>query len=118
MRRSRPAHVIAAAAVATTMFASSFAGSASPSGTAAPADWVDPSRASVPEDRYAMAGGCYSIRWLDGRYVLRSGATFAATGTSSSDAEPFFFRFRSMRARSARVGVAMPEACASLIKKA
>jgi len=31
--------------------------------------------------------------------------------------DPFFFRFRSMRARSARVGVSMPDACASFVRK-
>src|SRR3954447_4515088 len=26
---------------------------------------------AVPEDRYAMAGGCYDLRTKDGRYVVR-----------------------------------------------
>ena len=30
--------------------------------------------------------------------------------------EPFFFRFRSSRANSARVGVSMPDACASVVR--
>ena len=36
---------------------------------------------------------------------------------AQSSFEPFFFRVRSMRAKSARVGVSMPEACASFVKK-
>jgi hypothetical protein len=38
-------------------------------------------------------------------------------GWVQSSFEPLFFRFRSIRARSARVGVSMPDACASFVKK-
>jgi hypothetical protein len=36
---------------------------------------------------------------------------------AKSSFEPFFFRFRSIRAKSARVGVSIPDACASFVKK-
>src|SRR4051794_6979288 len=45
----------------------------------------------VPEDRYAMAGGCYTLRDQTGRYVTRGGPGFAATGASGK-AEPFHFQ--------------------------
>jgi len=38
-------------------------------------------------------------------------------GWVQSSFEPLFFRFRSIRARSARVGVSMPDACASFVRK-
>ena len=38
-------------------------------------------------------------------------------GEIHSSLEPFFFRFRSSRAKSARVGVSMPDACASVVRK-
>ena len=38
-------------------------------------------------------------------------------GCVQSSFEPFFFRFRSRRAKSARVGVSMPDACASCVRK-
>ena len=38
-------------------------------------------------------------------------------GWVQSSFEPFFFRFRSIRARSTRVGVSMPEACGSFVRK-
>jgi hypothetical protein len=45
--------------------------------------------------------------------ILASGSC----GWVQSSFDPFFFRFRSTRARSARVGVSMPEAWASFVKK-
>ena len=45
--------------------------------------------------------------------ILASGSC----GCVQSSFEPFFFRFRSMRAVSARVGVSIPDACASFVKK-
>jgi hypothetical protein len=38
-------------------------------------------------------------------------------GCVQSSFEPFFLRVRSIRAKSARVGVSMPEACASFVRK-
>lgn len=49
-------------------------------------------RLDTPEDRYAMAGGCYVARAANGRYVARDGAGFAATATDKAAAEPFHFQ--------------------------
>ncbi|MFN2587717.1 MAG: peptidase [Actinomycetota bacterium] len=49
-------------------------------------------RAEHPEDRYAMAGGCYAIKASGGGYVERSGDGFAATAASAAGAEPFHFQ--------------------------
>jgi hypothetical protein len=46
---------------------------------------------SVPESRYAMASGCYTLRDAQGRYVTRGGPGFASTG-SAAKAEPFHFQ--------------------------
>jgi hypothetical protein len=54
--------------------------------------WLPQARASVPEDRYAMAGGCYGIRAADGGYVVRGGKTFAASAADLASAEPFHFQ--------------------------
>ena len=47
--------------------------------------------AEVPGDRYAMAGGCYTLRDQDGHYLTRAGSGFAATGAAAK-AEPFHFQ--------------------------
>ena len=52
---------------------------------------TDP-RLPIPEDRYAMAGGCYAIRTADGSYVARAGAGYEATGDDLVSAEPFYFQ--------------------------
>jgi hypothetical protein len=50
-------------------------------------------RADVPEDRYALAGGCYVARSQGtGAYVTRAGGTFAATAATKAQAEPFHFQ--------------------------
>ncbi len=46
-------------------------------------------RLVVPEDRYAMAGGCYTLRAPSGGYVHRSGSKPTATGAG---AEPLHFQ--------------------------
>jgi hypothetical protein len=52
-----------------------------------------PARATVPDDRYSMAGGCYAVRSLgSGRYVARTTGGFAATASSRRSAEPFHFQ--------------------------
>jgi hypothetical protein len=62
------------------------------SGTPAAYEPYRPLRhAEVPSDRYAMAGGCYTLRDQDGRYLTRSGDGFASTGTAAK-AEPFHFQ--------------------------
>ncbi|MDQ3952753.1 MAG: hypothetical protein M3279_07310, partial [Actinomycetota bacterium] len=53
---------------------------------------VERTRAEVPEDRYAMAGGCYAVRAAGGGYVVRAGDGFAATAVSAAEAEPFHFQ--------------------------
>ena len=55
-------------------------------------DRSDDFRAAVPEDRYAMAGGCYALRSETAGYIARTADGFAATGQSSDDAEPFHFQ--------------------------
>ncbi len=53
---------------------------------------IEHPRAVTPEDRYAMAGGCYKIRAIaSGGYVVRSNGGFAATAAAAS-AEPFHFQ--------------------------
>ncbi len=49
-------------------------------------------RASVPGDRYAMAGGCYALQAPDGRWVTRAGGGWAATAADRTAAEPFHFQ--------------------------
>ena len=39
-----------------------------------------------------MAGGCYALRPVGGRYVVRSGKSFSARGADLSAAEPFHFQ--------------------------
>jgi microsomal dipeptidase-like Zn-dependent dipeptidase len=48
-------------------------------------------RAQFPEDRYAMAGGCYALK-ADPGYVTRAAEGFAATAGDLGDAEPFTFQ--------------------------
>ncbi|HVE64882.1 MAG TPA: hypothetical protein VNB94_13915, partial [Mycobacteriales bacterium] len=49
-------------------------------------------RRSTPEDRFALAGGCYVARSaLTKQYVVRSGGAFAANGAARA-AEPLHFR--------------------------
>ncbi|HWL65723.1 MAG TPA: hypothetical protein VNP73_07100 [Actinomycetota bacterium] len=62
-----------------------------PSGaTAAPVQ--SQPRSQTPEDRYAMAGGCYAIRSAAGGYIVREGDGFTAAGTTLASAEPFYFK--------------------------
>ncbi|MDQ3913960.1 MAG: hypothetical protein M3323_01325 [Actinomycetota bacterium] len=49
-------------------------------------------RAEHPEDRYALAGGCYALQAAGGGYVERTGDGFAATAASAAGAEPFHFQ--------------------------
>ncbi|GAB2865873.1 hypothetical protein [Nocardioides pacificus] len=49
-------------------------------------------RRAVPESRYAMAGGCYTLRAPDGRYVARSDDGLAATAARPAGAERFTFQ--------------------------
>ncbi|GAA1724622.1 hypothetical protein [Aeromicrobium alkaliterrae] len=47
-------------------------------------------RSDVPQDRYAMAGGCYTLESPDG-FVATSGATLSTTA-AAADATPFHFQ--------------------------
>ena len=60
---------------------------------ARPVPEAAPARADVPEDRYALAGGCYALQSLaTGGWVVREGDGFAATAPDPAAAEPFHFR--------------------------
>ncbi|HLN76923.1 MAG TPA: hypothetical protein VK204_07730 [Nocardioidaceae bacterium] len=48
-------------------------------------------RRVIPEDRYAMAGGCYAIG-TNGRWVQRSGEGFRASAAGPAGAEPLHFQ--------------------------
>ncbi len=50
-------------------------------------------RASVPQDRYAMAGGCYALQSKsNSKWVARAGSGYTASGATISEAEPFHFQ--------------------------
>ncbi len=50
-------------------------------------------RLPSPEDRYAMAGGCYAVQSMEsGRFLVRRDDGFAATAADPAAAEPFFFQ--------------------------
>ncbi len=51
-----------------------------------------PARRAVPQDRYAMAGGCYALQAPDGRWVTRQGTSYDATAADAGQAEPFHFQ--------------------------
>ena len=61
--------------------------------SAIPAAMPASRRAAVPEDRYAMAGGCYTLRSAaTGRYVTRGGGALVAGAKRPAAAEPFRFQ--------------------------
>lgn len=60
--------------------------------TGAEKHWNDKTRSGVPEDRYAMAGGCYALKSPDRGYAVRSDDGFSTSGTSLAEAEPFHFQ--------------------------
>jgi hypothetical protein len=49
---------------------------------------VQQTRLQTPEDRYAMAGGCYAVKAPSG-YLVRAGEGFAATAPSVEASTPF-----------------------------
>lgn len=49
-------------------------------------------RTAVPADRYSMAGGCYALSAANGKYLVRRGQGFAATGTTLAAAAPLHFQ--------------------------
>ncbi|CAN5463207.1 hypothetical protein BH23ACT9_BH23ACT9_39250 [soil metagenome] len=44
-----------------------------------------------PEDRYALAGGCYTMRGVDGAWLTRNGTTITSTGDAAA-ATPLHFQ--------------------------
>jgi len=111
MQTRRPAKLVLAATVLAVAFAA-----AAPSG-AVPVPEPDPAtpasqivdalldatgpqpyqppapRANEPQDRYALAGGCYAVRSAaTGAYVARAGSGFAASAPAASTGEPFHFQ--------------------------
>ena len=47
----------------------------------------------MPENRYAMAGGCYALKsQRTGKWVGRDGSAFGAGATGSSGGTPFHFQ--------------------------
>ncbi|MFY9587172.1 MAG: hypothetical protein WAT66_06935 [Actinomycetota bacterium] len=61
-------------------------------GTSASTPSTENGRRETPEDRYAMAGGCYTVRAANGRYVIRDGQGFIASAPDPVGAEPFHFQ--------------------------
>jgi hypothetical protein len=55
-------------------------------------DWYKQERLEIPEDRYAMAGGCYIARAADGGYVRRDADGYSTTAAGADAAEPFHFQ--------------------------
>lgn len=51
-----------------------------------------PARTTVPADRYAMAGGCYTLQAGAGRYVTRSGTRLAVAAVPAASAARFYFK--------------------------
>lgn len=50
-------------------------------------------RLAVPQDRYAMAGGCYALQATNtGKWVVQSGGTYRASAATAAAAEPFHFQ--------------------------
>jgi hypothetical protein len=64
----------------------------SPSGATVRPTAENARRLLEPEDRYAMAGGCYAVRSAAGRYVVRGDGGFSATATGLLGGEPFHFQ--------------------------
>ena len=91
--------LVLAGALALVMAASNLGG-ATPGGPATSDDgWTGAARdigpgprAETPEDRYAMAGGCYAVRSSSGGYVVTNGDGYAATASTSEGAEAFHFQ--------------------------
>ncbi|MDN5743859.1 MAG: hypothetical protein L0H31_01925 [Nocardioidaceae bacterium] len=51
-----------------------------------------PTRTSVPATRYAMAGGCYTLRAPSGGYLTRSAKTLKVAAVARSQASGFYFK--------------------------
>jgi microsomal dipeptidase-like Zn-dependent dipeptidase len=88
-----PRFAAAAGAVALLVTVSGLTtATALPTWTGAEQRFEVQARSETPEDRYAMAGGCYAIRVGDDGYVVRTDDGFATSGSSLEEAEPFHFQ--------------------------
>jgi hypothetical protein len=101
MHRRRIPHVLVALAAAAALLVPIAPAVATPAQagptseapwTGTDRTWLGGPRAETPEDRYAMAGGCYAIKAPDGRYVRRGGKTYVARAADRASAEPFHFQ--------------------------
>ena len=93
MSRRRTKPLIVTALALATFLATSALGDAKQSSDAwegEPKELEQP-RQQVPEDRYAMAGGCYVVRTPDGSYIAKGDSGYT-TKDASDDAEPFHFQ--------------------------
>ena len=92
--RLRMPYLVVAAALAVLVIASGIGGAAPyPEVPGFDAKgWANDERAQTPEHRYAMAGGCYVVRAVDGGYVRRDADGYSATGAAAQAAEPFHFQ--------------------------
>jgi hypothetical protein len=98
MRRGpRTSSLIVGAALVIVSIAPNLGAAAAPKATrpGSPGDGTAASlaepRLARPEDRYAMAGGCYAIRSPGSGFMVPEGDGFVATGDVSA-AEPFHFQ--------------------------
>ena len=92
--RFRTFYALAAAVTAVLVVASGIGGAApypEPPGVDHKDRYAD-QRAQIPEDRYAMAGGCYAVRAVGGGYVRPDQGGYSATGAAAAAAEPFHFQ--------------------------
>jgi microsomal dipeptidase-like Zn-dependent dipeptidase len=78
----------AAALVSAVMLASGIGGAEAAPEWAGEAKALTQKRRAIPEDRYAMAGGCYALSTSTG-YVVRQDDGYSATG---AEGEPFHFQ--------------------------
>lgn len=94
---TRPLRIkaVLAGALALVMGAANLGGAAATRTTASSDGWTGRARqwgsqrAATPEDRYAMAGGCYAVRGANGAYVVKTDEGYAASGEQG---EPFHFQ--------------------------
>jgi hypothetical protein len=93
LRRARPAAVrTVALALSGLLIAVAFGPTGAIPGRQASINAASP-RLLKPEDRYAMAGGCYGVKALvTAAYLVRQDGGFIAGSPSPDDAEPFHFQ--------------------------
>ena len=92
MRRvPRKLNLIASTALVVSVLASGLGTTASAQSewTGEPKEVGPGPRSQFPEDRYALAGGCYAVFAEDGTFISRAEDGFEAAGPSIEAAEPF-----------------------------